>query len=537
MCGAIGQTVSGRDRGEEDDACRGRGRVDRREDRGGRRRDDEDDVRSAGGRGSGPFGDAPGGGVDDGIEAELAGEPAPDGVGVAPEEEARPGEPREPAEEEAVRAEADHEHRVARADEGPVHRLQGARDGLDERAAREGDVRREEEGVARDGRGRDPHVLGEASRVEAGRLPLRAHHRLPRGAEATGAARGVVVDEDAVSRLQVRHAGARLDDDAGGLVPEDGRGLRRDVPGVDVAPAETDGLHGDEDLAGAGPGRLHLDDLDPPRGAGERRFHRGRDHGRNATFMSSPPAMRAKTAAYPSSGLSPGHEVLRRDLAPGEKGERFPGLGRRVVEGADEAHLVVVDPVRQDREPRLVREAREEEDRPAPRREGRCLLRDRGVARRLDHEVRAVAGGRAPRILSASPSPDATVSAPSAACAASRPAFRPATRTRAGSPALQEDREEERDRAGAEDERRLPRDVPDPREAAKDRREGVEEGGGARATGLRERAGARGPRCAPGRGRTRPRSPRRGGRRRCRRGSGAPRGSRGTRRTRRSRPT
>ena len=197
--------------------------------------------------------------------------------------------------------------------------LQRARDGLDERAAGEGDVRRKEERIARDGRGRHPHVLGEASGVEAGGLPFRAHDGLPRGAETADAARGVVVDEDPVPRPQVRHADARLDDDARGFVPEDSRGLRRHVPRVDVAPAEADGLHRHEDLAGTGPGRLHLDDLDPPRGAGERRFHPGRDHGRNATFISIPRESRSSTNGYCSSGLS---AVTRRSIGTSPRARR-----------------------------------------------------------------------------------------------------------------------------------------------------------------------------------------------------------------------
>ena len=46
-----------------------------------------------------------------------------------------------------------------------------------------------------------------------------------------------------------------------------------------------------------------------------------------------------------------GDEARHRDLAGGEQSERRAGVGGGVVERADERDLVVVNAVRQDREP------------------------------------------------------------------------------------------------------------------------------------------------------------------------------------------
>ena len=104
------------------------------------------------------------------------------------------------------------------------------------------------------------------------------------------------------------------------------------------------------------------------------------DHGRNATFMSSPPAGRAQRphVVLLERALA-GHEVLRRDLAPGEKVERMRarrpacsgtsrrGSPRRSGSGA--------------REPRAGPRAPDPRrgGRAAPGREGRRLLRDDGA--------------------------------------------------------------------------------------------------------------------------------------------------------------
>ena len=85
-------------------------------------------------------------------------------------------------------------------------------------------------------------------------------------------------------------------------------------------------------------------------------------------------------------------QPLERVRAAAEERERRAHVARRVVEGAAERHLLVVDPERVDLDAALPREAAEGEDGAAGSHELERELPRLGGAGRLDHDVGALAG-------------------------------------------------------------------------------------------------------------------------------------------------
>ena len=220
-------------------------------------------------------------------------------IRIATDESRGPRVPRDEAEEDPVRAESDHRDGVARSDPPAPHRLDGTRDGLGECTVLEGRRARKEQHVGRHGGCLDAYVLGEPARVESVPLPLGALDALARAAGPARPAGRVVMDDDSVARPESRTL-PRFRNDAGGLVPEDGRGLRRDVPARRVAPADPDGLHRDEDLARSDRGNLARHDGDVVRSTHESGPHR--PHGTSATLSAVPSRARAKAASHSASG-------------------------------------------------------------------------------------------------------------------------------------------------------------------------------------------------------------------------------------------
>ena len=113
----------------------------------------------------------------------------------------------------------------------------------------------------------DPHALGEAAGVQPGGPELRAQRLVPGGADAAGAARGVVMDRDHVARPPRRSTPSPTSTTSPtGSCPSTAGSLRAHVPAVDVGAAGGGGEHAADHLARPAGRRGHVNDRPSSRG-------------------------------------------------------------------------------------------------------------------------------------------------------------------------------------------------------------------------------------------------------------------------------
>ena len=200
-----------------------------------------------------------------------------------------------------------------------------------------------------------------------------------------------MMDDDPIADGERGHAGPGLGDDSRRFVAEDDRRLRRDVPGRRIAAADTDRLHRDDDLAGAGDRRLHVHQRHVVE-----RAHEDGLHGTRATFIAAAAPGEVERFAPRGERATRRDDLRGRDRAARKEREGLIHIARRVVERAHDRHLAIVDRVRVEGDARPGRQPGEEEHRPPVRGEPRQRLDHPGIAGRVDDEGRKT-GATSPR--------------------------------------------------------------------------------------------------------------------------------------------
>ncbi len=133
-----------------------------------------------------------------------------------------------------------------------------------------------------------------------------------------------MMDDDPIADGERSHAGPDFGDDPRGFVAEDDGCLRRDVPGRRVAAADTDRLHRDDDLTGAGERRSHVHQRHVVE-----RTHEDGFHGTRATFMALPLPARSNASRHAARGRR-AETISAAGTAPRERSARASSTSRGV---------------------------------------------------------------------------------------------------------------------------------------------------------------------------------------------------------------